>query len=112
VRGVHDNELVEQLSMHAGERPRDDTAPIVPNDVCTRLSARANHGCDVVDEASQVVRVARRGTVREVVAAKIGGGDREAGIGERADLMTPGDPVLRKAVEKHDQRPVAGPDDV
>ncbi len=83
------------------DRPGQHAAPVVADDHASRApSARTMPG----DVGGQRVRVvAARRLVGRAVAAQVGGDGAEAGVAERHELVPPGPPELREAVQQ--QRP-------
>ncbi len=61
---------------------------------------------DVADEMELRVLIDRLGGIGLPVAALVGRNDVVARVGQRADLVAPRVPALRKAVAQHDERPV------
>ena len=52
------------------------------------------------------------GAIGSPVPAEVGGQRLIAGVRERTELVPPGEPQLRPAVEQHDERPLAALSDV
>lgn len=87
--------------MLAGESPRENSAPVMPDNVNALLSRASRDGRDVADQMLESVCLATAWLVREVVTAEIGSDDRESGVSESRDLVPPGIPEFREAVEQY-----------
>ena len=69
------------------------------------LAQRPDDAGDVGGEGEGVV--AARRLVGGAVAAQVHRGDAVAGVGEAGQLVAPGPPELREAVQQHHERPLA-----
>ncbi len=70
------------------------------------LAEGADQRGDVTDQVQQGVRVDRLGLLAAGVAALVDGDHAVAGLGERGELVPPGVPALREAVQQQDQWPL------
>jgi hypothetical protein len=93
--------------MQRRDRPADQAAPVVADDVRPRLAQSSDQAGDVTGEGPQVV--AARGLVGVAVAAQVDRDGAVAAVGEPGELVTPRPPELGEAVEQDDERaaPVA-----
>lgn len=87
--------------------PGDRRAPVVPDDIGLLLAQGLDQPHYVTDQMQDGVRPDVVGMVAESVSALVGGDDTEARVGQRAELVLPGMPGLREAVQEHHQRAVA-----
>ena len=104
VRRVEDRDAVHPLGMARRERPGDDLhrsrAPRRAR--VARPAARSAPRCPTRAVPSCTPPGSAAGP--EVVAAQVGCDDAKAGRGERRHLRAPGAPVLREAMQQHDER--------
>jgi hypothetical protein len=103
-------EPAHQLGAHHGRRPRQIAAEVMPDQGRVGLAEGPYDPGDVEREVRRVV--AARRTVAAADASQIHRDRAEARVGECDQLMPPGPPELRKAVQQQDQRPVAHLGDV
>src|SRR5262249_27177933 len=101
MRRIEHHRAFADLGVLGRNVPGDGTAPVVANDNCTCF-AQVPDEIDYV--ACERVEIVWPGAVSVIVAAQIGGDDAETGLGERRDLIAPGPPEFREAVEQEHQR--------
>ena len=87
--------------MLTGERPRENSTPVVPDNVNAFLSRASRDSRNVADQMLESVRFPSARLVREVVTAEIRSDDRESCVSEGRDLVPPRIPELREAVEQY-----------
>lgn len=87
--------------MLAGERPRENSTPVMPDNVNALLSRASRDGRNVADQVLESVRFPSAWLVREVVTAEIRRDDGESCVNEGRNLVPPGVPELRKTVEQY-----------
>jgi hypothetical protein len=105
MRCVQHRQRADNVRAAPCELPRDDTAPVVADNVRAFLAERMDECQDIIDERLDVVAAGR--LVGEVVAAEVGRHGAEAGFSERGQLVAPRVPALGEAVEKQHERAFA-----
>ena len=107
--GDHGQSAHVQRGQHGGG-PGDEPAEPVADDRRAGLAERADHAGDVGGQRGRVVALRR--LVAPAVPAQVHRDGSIAGLGQHGDLVAPGPPELREAVEQQDERPRASLDDV
>ena len=80
--------------------PGDVTADVVSNHRGLLVPEQVHHGDEVADDVEVGVGGDLRGCARATVSPQVRGDDPIASIGERAELLAPGEAELRKAVQE------------
>ena len=92
--------------------PDHEGAPVVPDEDRALLVERVEQADHVGAQRRHVVGLDLRGRRRAAVAAHVGHDHAVAGLGERRDLMAPGERQLGEAVAEDDGGAAAGLVDV
>ena len=103
---AHRRVSIETIRVQQHRVPRNNRAPVVTNQDRRLLSHGVDQSDDVSGQMMDVVVFDRARLVRFSIAAHVGGDDVIAGSRERRDLVTPGIPGLREAVDEDDERPL------
>lgn len=110
VRHRGHREPAHQLGPHHGGGPREVSAQVVSHERRVGLAEGAHDAGDVEGQVGGVVPPRR--TVAAAHPAQVHGHRAVPGVRERRQLMPPGPPELREAVQQQHQRPVAHLGDV
>ncbi len=102
----------EAVGAHQSRMPRDRRAPIMAGDDCLLGAQSIEEADHVADQMEKGILIDRLRTIALPVPAHVGRHRMEPGRGERRELMAPGVPGFGKAVAEHDQRTLAGFDQV
>ena len=98
----------EALGFEARHGPDDGGAPIVACDMETLAAERARQREDVGGGEVEFVGVRPLGLARQIVAALVRRDHVKAALGERREIVAPGEPEFWKSVQQDDQRAVFG----
>src|SRR5450631_557907 len=96
---------VGDRGLHGRHRPGDPAAPAVPDDRRAALAQGPHDARDICRQREGVVSARR--LVGGSVAAQVDGGHVVPGLRECGQLVAPGPPELRKAVQENDERAFA-----
>ena len=96
--------------MGGGHRPGEQAADVGADDHRVGLAERRDQRGDVGGQVRRVV--AARRFVARAVAAQVDGDGVVAGVGQVDQLLVPGPPELREAVQQQHERTGAGLGDV
>jgi hypothetical protein len=101
---VEDHQPLGHLRQVEGELPGHHAAPVVADDGGALGAGVADHRGNVADQIGHVVGC-RIGRGIAVVVAALIHGEHPKAVGQPRHLVTPGIPVVGKAVNEHHQRP-------
>jgi hypothetical protein len=104
VGAARDDEAIEAFGIGEGERPGDDCAEVVSDEMEPVGRGVVGDGSDVLDEALRSVRVAPVWSGRQVDTPGVGSDDMRP-FRKHRELATPEVPELQGPMEKHDQGP-------
>ncbi len=104
VRHADDGQAAHDTGVQGRDGPGQHPAPVVTDDHRVARSQRPHHPRHVGGQRVRVV--AARRLVGRAVAAQVGGDDPEARVAEREELVPPGPPELREAVQQDHERTV------
>jgi hypothetical protein len=107
VRHRQPDHAADQVGPHQGGLPGDGCAPVVTDDHGRALAQRVDQADDVTDEVVNRVVVDAFRLVGLPVAPLVGRHHVVAGVGEGGDLVAPGVPRLRPAVQQQHERSFA-----
>jgi hypothetical protein len=103
VRGVADDEVLDEARAPEGRLDGDDPAPVVAEEGRALLALALEQCRDVADERAEVVGVDPGRGSRQVVPPEVRHEDAEP-PGQRVDVPAPGPPALREPVERDQRR--------